>query len=96
MYTYLIIDLKGSTLSEGVVRFFHRDMQSSTPFIERAGRFPEAIVNQDLERYDNGSTACAVLQEALIPCCAQVQPVNKLSIHHLLGGNYNLPRRQAV
>ncbi|SIS88287.1 hypothetical protein [Neptunomonas antarctica] len=96
MIEYYIIDLTRSNIRKGLTVFMAKDLKTRTPFLEEAGRVPEAIVNANLERFDNGQTTRAMLTNAIQTSSRRIVPLENLNISQLLYTPDALIKRQAL
>jgi hypothetical protein len=83
MAEYFVIDLKASRMA-GVAMFYARNIKGRTRYLEDAGRFPEAIVNGDLDRFDNGLTSSAVLTDCITKLGLTVVPHGAMELNQLV------------
>lgn len=95
MSTYHIIDLQRTNIQKGIVVFLAQDMKTRTRFLEEAGTFMEEFINENLERFDNGSTTRAMLTSTIKPSSRTIVPLQKLNISTLFH-THNIVRRQAI
>ncbi len=95
MNEYYVIDLARTNVRKGITVFIAADMRSRTRFLENAGRFSEAIINADLERFDNGQTTRAMLTSALRHSGKTIVPIKNLHMSRLFYTQDAIVRRQA-
>jgi hypothetical protein len=96
MSHYYVVDLKRTDITNGVVVFLAQDMKARTRYLEDAGTFTEEFINENLERFDNGSTTRAMLTSAIKPSSCIIVPLQKLDISKLLNTHSDTIRRQAI
>lgn len=96
MTTYYVIDLQRTDIQKGIVVFLAQDMKKRTRFLEDAGTFVEEFINENLERFDNGSTTRAMLASAIKSSSRGIVPLQKLDISKLFYTHSDTIRRQAI
>ncbi|WP_028468407.1 hypothetical protein [Neptunomonas japonica] len=96
MSAYYVIDLQRTDIQKGIVVFLAADMKTRTRFLEDAGSFMEEFINENLERFDNGSTTRAVLTSAVKTNSRTILPLRSLHLSSLFHAYSDNIRRQAI
>ncbi len=93
---YFIVDLKRTHANKGAAVFVGRDMVSRTRYLEEAGRFPEALVNAALDRFDNGTTTRAILTCSVAKLGLTIVPAGSMHLNRLFTDPSLTVARQAI
>ncbi|WP_293266770.1 hypothetical protein [Neptunomonas sp.] len=96
MSAYYVIDLQRTDIKKGIVVFLAQDMKTRTRYLEDAGQFEEDFINENLERFDNGHTARAMLISAVKNNSRTILPLRSLHLSPLFHTHSDTIRRQAI